>query len=322
MRVLVAGASGDVGREVVRALLERGDDVIALSRSPERAASVTALGARHVAASALEAEAVGRAVAEAEPEGVVDVMTALPRNGPMRASDLAATNRLRRVGSANLVAASRAAGVERLVGESIAFVYGYRTDAEITEDDPPAREEDVTPSYRPAIAAALEKESMVTAAGGTALRFGVFYGPSVGSTRFMVRMLRRGLMALPGGGRGVVPWIHVEDAAAAVIAALDDDDAGGRVLNVVDDEPATWSDVLGELADRLGTRRPRTVPMWLASLAMPYAAEFIGRSRLVVSNGRARAELGWKPEYPTFREGMAHVAAMASEQARGRTSGR
>jgi nucleoside-diphosphate-sugar epimerase len=256
-----------------------------------------------VVASAFDADAVSRAVEQAKPDAVVDLMTALPRNGPMRVSDLRPTNELRRTGSANLAAAARAHGAGKIVGESIAFVYGFRAgDAPATEEDVPAIEG--SSAFSEALRAAVEKERRIVDAGGIALRFGFFYGPGVGSTEYMLRMLRRRMMGLPGGGRGIAPLIHVEDAAAAVLAGLDHP-TGGQVYNVVDDEPTTWRAFVEELSSRLGTPRPYGVPMWLARLVAPYPADFIGRSRLTVSNEKAKRELGWKPEFPTFRDGIA-----------------
>jgi nucleoside-diphosphate-sugar epimerase len=137
---------------------------------------------------------------------------------------------------------------------------------------------------------------------GVVLRFGFFYGPEVGSTRFMIRLLKRRMMWLPGGGRGVGSWIHVDDGAAAVVAALEDA-PGGSVYNVVDDEPASMGEMAREIARTLSLPKPRNLPLWLARLAGPYAA-MLSSATLRVSNERIKSELGWAPEYPTFREGV------------------
>jgi nucleoside-diphosphate-sugar epimerase len=321
VRVLVAGATGDVGRPTVRRLLRDGHEVHALTRTPGKVRHLQRLGARAVVADMLDTDAVRGAVDTARPEAVVDLLTALPRRGPIRPSDLDATNRLRREATATLVEAARATGVRRYVAESIAFVYGYgdRGATPLTEEDAPAPADEVPRRYLPALRAALDKERRVTeeAPEGIALRFGLFYGPDAGSTRYMARMLRRRMLGLPGGGRGIVPWVHVEDVAAATVAALEHG-TPGTVYNVVDDEAASFRDFASALAMAAGLPRPYGVPEWLVRPVLPYAALFMSRTRLRVSNARAKRDLGWQPAFPTYRQGVVDVAASL----RGRTTGR
>jgi nucleoside-diphosphate-sugar epimerase len=195
--------------------------------------------------------------------------------------------------------------VRRIVGQSIVFVYGYRDhgSAPIHETRPPevgGRFDSVLAPLR------YMEDRLLRTAGleGVALRYGLFYSASSPSVTFMLRMLRRRMMRLPGGGTGVTPFIHIEDAAEATVRALEEAPAGA-VYNVVDDEPAAWRDFVGELARLHGTPPPGSVPLPVARLALPYAAYFMARVRLPVSNARAREELGWSPSHPTYREGLA-----------------
>jgi nucleoside-diphosphate-sugar epimerase len=316
MRILVAGGTGDVGLPLVRRLIAGGHEVVAMSRGRRSNAAIS-LGARSVVADALDLGAVRRAVREPEPEAIVDLLTALPRNGPTRPSHLEATNELRRVGSANLYRAAESAGVRRYVAESIVFVYGYEgRDRVWTESDPVGPATGSASRYSPALEAARGKERLVTEGSveGVALRFGLLYGPGAGSTLFMARMLGRRMLGLPGGGRGIVPWIHVEDAASAVVAALERGEPG-EVINVADDQPASFRAFASELADRIGTPRPYGIPTWLARPFVPYATLFMSGSRLRVSNEKAKNQLGWKPMFPTYREGLGDVAAALKDGA-------
>jgi nucleoside-diphosphate-sugar epimerase len=304
MRVLVAGASGAVGRPVTRQLVDAGHEVWAMTRSPGKQAELERLGARAVVADALDERAVRGAVEQARPEAIVHQLTALPRTGPTRLRHMRATNELRTAGTDNLIAAARAAGVRRMVGQSIVFIYGYEDHGEepITEDSPPAsggRFEEGLESLRYMEGRLLGTEGLE----GIALRYGVFYSAHSDTVEYMRRMVRRRMMALPGGGHGICPFIHLDDAASATARALE---AGrpGEAYNVVDDEPVEWADFLGELARQEGARPPRSVPLWLARLALPYAAYFMGRVRIVASNRKARAELGWAPRYPGYRDGL------------------
>lgn len=123
----------------------------------------------------------------------------------------------------------------------------------------------------------------------------------------MTRLLRRHLMALPGGGRGVGSWIHVEDGATAVVAVLENA-RSGSVYNVVDDEPASMAAIVTEMARTLGLPRPRNMPLWLARLGGRYGG-MVATATLRVSNAKIKRELEWSPSYPTYREGIATLRA-------------
>jgi nucleoside-diphosphate-sugar epimerase len=122
----------------------------------------------------------------------------------------------------------------------------------------------------------------------------------------MKRLLERRMFVLPGGGRGLVSWIHVEDGASAVVTALESAPAGS-IYNVVDDEPASMGSFVTEMARTSGLPGPRRVPLWVARLGGKYAG-MVSNATLRVSNERIKRELGWAPTYPTYKEGLATVA--------------
>ena len=139
MRVFVAGATGALGVPVVRLLVADGHEVVALTRSPSRASIVAKLGARPVIGNALDPESINAAVLSSAPDAVIHALTAIPKRGPLRASDLKATNKLRVVGTRHLLDAAIRAGARRIVVESMAFIYGYGDlgSKPLTEDTPP-----------------------------------------------------------------------------------------------------------------------------------------------------------------------------------------
>jgi nucleoside-diphosphate-sugar epimerase len=317
MRIFVAGATGAMGVPLVRQLVAAGHQVTGLTRSESKRALLEGLGATAAVADVFEPERLGAVLREARPEVVVHLLTALPKQGPMRPADLVATNRLRIEGTRNLVEAAIAAGARRLVAESIVLVYGYgdHGSAPLTEAHPVARVSP-RPWLQPTIDAGLALEETVLSAAragrieGVVLRFGFIYGPGSGSTEAAAAMVKKRRMPLLGDGSGVWSWIHVDDAAGATVAAIERG-RSGEVYNIVDDEPVTWRDYLGHFARLLGAPKPFRVPLWLVRWVSPYAAISLS-GRFPVSNEKARRELGWRPAYPTYREGLATMVAGAS----------
>lgn len=308
MRVFVAGATGAVGLPTVEALIGAGHEVIGLTRSPAKATLLKGRGASAAHADVLDADAITDAVAAALPDAVVQVLNALPKNGPRRARDVDATNQLRSHGTRNLLDAAASVGARRYIAESMigGYAYGGIGQGLITEEQPFTQS--APAELQPAIDGLRSLEDQVrqaTSQGrveGVILRFGAFYGPEVASTRFWAKLLRRHLLPLPGGGSNRLSYLHVDDAAAAVVAALARG-VPGEAYNIVDDQPATTSDFVREMARVIGAPQPFAVPLWVGRLAGGYAARFWDVS-LPVSNAKAKTELGWQPRYPTYREGL------------------
>jgi nucleoside-diphosphate-sugar epimerase len=314
MRVFVAGASGAIGRRIVGRLVGAGHRVAGLTRSSEKVQTIEGLGASALIGDALDGGRMDELFAEFKPEGVVQVLNALQQRGPMRPSEMNATNEMRTKGTRNLLAAALAHGTRRYVAESMVFIYGYGDHGpEPVDEDHPVMTNTEFEQFRPALDAlvSLERQVLDASAGsieGVVLRYGLFYGPGIGSTEFMAKLLKRRLFGLPGGGTAIGSWIHIDDGAAAAVAALESD-RSGEIYNVVDDEPTTLRAFATELAARRGLPKPYRVPMWTTRL-MGKQMQLTATSRLPVSNAKIRRELGWRPSYPTYKEGIATLAAM------------
>jgi nucleoside-diphosphate-sugar epimerase len=139
MKVLVAGATGALGRQLVPLLVASGHEVTGMTRSPEKRELIRELGAVPVVADGLDADAVARAVGQSEPEVIVHQLTSLSGSLDMRHfdRDFELTNRLRTEGTDHLLAAGRAVGVERFVAQSFAgWPYARSGPAVKTEEDP------------------------------------------------------------------------------------------------------------------------------------------------------------------------------------------
>lgn len=298
MKVFVAGATGAVGWPLVRRMLESGHEVVGMTRSPEKARALEQAGARAAVCDALDRDAVIAAVRSAAPDALVHQLTDLPASHSTKG--YAANDRIRREATPHLLDAAREAGVQRLVAQSIAFLYapgpGLATEGDATADGPEPWDRSVE--------IMLGVERAVVGAGGLALRYGFFYGPGTwyapdGSVAAEVRRRRYPVV---GTGRGVFSFIHVDDAASATMAALERGAPG--VYNVVDDDPAPLREWLPAYAQSLGAPKPMRVPKLVARAAAgPLAAEWATGLR-GASNAKARAELGWEPRHPSWREGF------------------
>ena len=308
MKVFVAGASGVIGRPTVRQLVAAGHEVVGMTRRQERAEEIRQAGAKAVVCDVFDDEALRQAVVAAEPEVVLHALTALPARFDPKSDYLAATNRVRSEGTRNLVAAAEAAGARRIVAESVAFF--YEPEGSWVKDegaplfrDPPGR-------FAAACEALQTLEREVLESGrleGLVLRFGWFYGPGTyydcGGTIAEETLKRRN--PIVGKGDGNFSHVHVEDAAAAYVAAVERGSPG--IYNVVDDEPAPQREWLPVYARALGAKPPRRVPAWLARLfagkdLVSAAVEMRG-----ASNAKAKRELGWTPGHPSWRQGFAEA---------------
>ncbi len=312
MKILVAGATGAIGKQLVPRLLGDGHEVAAISRSAARSAEIASMGATPHLADALDPEQVAQAVAEAEPEAIVHELTALAGSLDMRHfdRDFALTNRLRTEATDHLLSAGRAAGVRRFIAQSYAGWPYARVGGPVKTEDDPLDPEPVEQMKR-ALAAIRHLEAAVTGAEwteGIVLRYGGLYGPGTslapgGEHRELIR--KRGFPVV-GDGAGVWSFVHVADAADATARAITQGRRG--IYNVVDDEPAPVSEWLPAVAAVLGAKKPRHVPRWLGRLAAGEVAVVMMTEVRGASNGKAKRELGWRPAHPSWRQGVVETA--------------
>jgi nucleoside-diphosphate-sugar epimerase len=313
MRIFVAGATGAVGKRLVPRLVDGGHEVVGTTRSDTKADELRAAGAEPAVVDILDADAVRSAVAKAQPEVVVHQATALSGMGTnMRRfdADFALTNRLRTEGTDNLLAAAHRAGVRRFVAQSFTGWPNARVGGPVkTEEDP--LDADPPKACRATIAAIRYTEATVPAAEGIegiVLRYGGFYGPgtSLWPGGVHVEMVRKRRFPIIGRGTGIWSLVHIDDVAAATLAAVDRGAPG--LYNIVDDEPAPISEWLPYLARALGAKPPRHVPVWLGRLVGGDLAVSVMNEIRGSSNAKAKRELDWQPKYPTWRQGFTEMA--------------
>lgn len=301
-RVLLAGATGVVGRALVPLLRERGHHVTALVRDPSRAAGLDPDGV--VVADALDAAAVRSAVRSARPDTVVHQLTALRASA---AEGQRLTARLRTEGTGHLIAAAAEAGAGRFVAQSIAFATAPVGGPVLTEDaalylDAP------DPGWALTVRAVADLERQVLGAGalsGTVLRYGTLYGPGTlyHRTGTVGGLVARGRLVRPESAAGVTSFLHVADAARAAVAAVESDADG--VFNIADDEPAAADVWVPEYARLLGAPQPRVVPAGLTERMLGWFTGHQLTAMRGAANDRARQNLGWKPSVPSWRAALA-----------------
>jgi 2-alkyl-3-oxoalkanoate reductase len=327
MKIMLAGASGAMGRALVPLLVRAGHDVVGMVQRPRSVEVVHALGAEPRTVDALDAEAVLRCFRETRPQVVIHQLTAIPAALDMRHfdRDFALTNLLRTEGTRNLLAAAVDVGATHFLAQSFAgWTYGrsrngrkavatkpgtkLKTEEDPLDPDPPAKLRSTLDAQK-ALERAVLSESRIT---GTVLRYGPFYGPhtSIAKDGSIVQAVRRRKLPLVGEGAGVWSFVHIDDAASATAAAVES--GRGGVYNVVDDEPAPVSEWLSFLAHCAHAQPPRQVSAWMARLLIGEHAVAMMNEIRGVSNAKIKRELGWTPRWPTWRDGFRDVLKNAS----------
>jgi nucleoside-diphosphate-sugar epimerase len=307
MRVLVAGATGVIGRPLVKQLSAAGHEVLGTTRSPERAEAVRGLGAEPVVVDARDTDALRAAVIDARPEVVINQLTNLPPKLDYKrpAETFGPTTELRGKVGPVLAGAAAESGARRLIVQSVCFLYASTGKRAHAEDDGLIDLPPELPAAQGAIALETLERSTLETPGieGVVLRYGFFYGPgsAYASDGGWAGDARKRRLPIVGKGTGIFSFIHMDDAVSATIAALD---RGSGIYNVCDDDPGPMSEWLPAYAEALGAKRPRRVPVWLASLVGGKQAAVMSTALEGASNEKAKRELGWQPRYPSWRQGF------------------
>lgn len=286
-RIFVAGATGVLGRRVVPALVAAGHSVTANVRNAAAGRVAQDAGARAATVDLFDPAATLRLADDHDV--IVNVATAIPTGAAAaRKSGWAMNDRIRREASANLAAAMAHAG-GRYICESITFPYVDRGDEWIDES--------VERTYfwgnESCIAAEAAAASVTTAGGiGVVLRFAMFFADDSAHITTFRTVARRGFFGLPGRPDSRTSFIHIDDAASAVVAALD---APAGVYNVAEADPALRSDHAAAAARAVGRRRLRHVPTAVVRLGGEGLIS-LARSQRISSAALTEAT-GWSAQH-------------------------
>lgn len=290
MKILLTGATGVIGRAAMPYLVAAGHDVTAVYRSDDDRSWLEEAGARPLAASLFDPEAVRRATAGIDT--VAHFATSIPKQSDMKTRSCWAMNdRLRTKATSHLVDAALEQGAGRFVQESISFFYADGGDSWLDESSPIAPAWDVLDS-------ALDAEGHVERfrrGGGTGvvLRMARLYGPGRTSGDY-IEGVRNRAIPIVGRGDNYVSSLHIDDARTALVAALTAPDG---VYNVGDDHPMTWADNLVALSRTLGAPEPRRIPALLARVVVGNVSNLLTLSHRI-SNQAFREATGWSPSHP------------------------
>lgn len=302
MRVFVAGATGVLGRRLLRRFRERGHRVIGLARSAENEATIGSLGGEPRRGDLFDVESIVRAAKGVDV--VIRAATAIPRSVRFRPKDWAVNDRIRREGTRSLTEAAARIGATMYIQEGIVWIAQPETGEAFDEASP------VAP--RLWYESAADAESIAHEAGRrhgfqvATLRYGMFYGADAAQTRLMGESLLRRRLPILGRGDAVWSCIHLDDAAGAIVAAAEAGRSG--LWHVVDDRPVTMAEFLRTFAAAVEAPEPKHAPAWLARLFVGRSAVSFLTASTRTTSAAIRRDLGWAPRFPTIREGLVQVA--------------
>lgn len=309
MRIFIAGASGVLSRATIRQAVARGHEVVGLVRSEDKARVVRALDAEPRIGDIFDPAFVRQAARGAD--AIMHLATAIPQKHRTARADWLANDRLRREGTRNLIDAARGAHIHAYIQQSVAFVYGDRDGAWVTEDQAPRPD--------PGLRSAVDAERMVLDAyadfglPGVVLRGATLYAGDAWHTRALLDQVKQRQLPIIGSGEQYWHYIYVEDMARACVRAAENP-APGEIFFVADDWPFHARDFLNYLAAQLHAPPPLQMPLAPAQLFLGQRATALARS-VRYRTDKIKKMLGWTPRYPTYREGFAEILTQVGVRA-------
>jgi nucleoside-diphosphate-sugar epimerase len=305
-RIFIVGATGVLGRRLVRDFRATGHEVAALARSERNVKDLELWGATPRAGDVFDVDSLAAAMGDADV--VIHAATSFRGVRRLNPRTLETNNRLRIEGTRNVLEAAKAVGVSHVLKESIVWV-ARPDDGSPFDEASPANPDAVTRS-------AFEAETMTAAAASadlrtTRLRLGFLYAHDSEQTRAFAQGLARGRMGTLG--RGDAPWamLHADDASSAFVAAVERQAVG--LWHIVDDRPITSFEVLSQMAQALGAKAPKRLPRWLARLAVGSGAVEFFTNPMSTSSAPFQKATGWRPRHPSFQEGLQELLERWSE---------
>jgi nucleoside-diphosphate-sugar epimerase len=306
MEIFIAGATGVLGRRVVKLFVDRGHSVTGLARSVQNETFLRNHNARIARTDILDREAITEHVKRHD--AVLHLATKIPTGAKPTRDDWKMNDMLRTAGAENLIHASLQAGVRVYVQESIAHLYNRRDGADVDETSPLGTDLPFMLESALTMEKIIEKNVRENHLPAITLRFGGFYAADAHNSKSMIEGVKRKKMPVIGKGEYYWNLIHADDAAEAVVAAVENHNGNtGRAYNVCDDQPVTMKDLLYAIAEMTNSPEPASLPVLLARIVLGNDTLHFLQVSQRVSNRLAKSALVWKPAYPSFREGLRQV---------------
>jgi nucleoside-diphosphate-sugar epimerase len=311
MKIFVAGATGAIGRPLLIQLLAKGHDVVALTRSSEKAKDLAKQGVEPAIVDIFDADAVKTAIVQAQPNVVIEQLTSYPKTYTRESMSAAAAlnTRIRLEGGANVLAAAQAAGVQRYLRQSIAF-WGIPGAGLADETTPLALEASPAVAADAHVVTEIERRLLETPAlEGIVLRYGFFYGTGTwfAPDGDVGNQVRQQQFPIVGKGEGVWSWLHIEDAAIATVAAAEQGNPG--IYLIANDHPLEVREWLPAFAHWLNAPPPPQISIEAALQAGGADAVYYGTQMRGASNAKAKRELNFQPRSLEWLVGTAVVPA-------------
>ncbi|MEJ2710847.1 MAG: NAD(P)-dependent oxidoreductase [Anaerolineales bacterium] len=302
MRAFISGATGVLGRRVVRLLIADGHQIVGLSRSQANTDWLTQHGAQARRGDLFNQDEICDFASDCD--AVLHLATSIPTKSKTTPADWATNDCIRRQGTQIMLQAALRNNCDLFLTQSVSLIYGDHNSDWVDENTPiPAQQPEVLQS-------AVDLERIVQKAASErnlpaiVLRFGRFYCYDSAQTQGMFEMIRQGRFPVIENGAAYWSIINVDDAAKAVLKAMENYENGlGQIFNVSDDEPVSLRDQINYIAEILGVIKPAQVPISVARRRLaPGSIEMLLTS-IRCRNQLVKEKLNWAPQYPTYREG-------------------
>jgi len=302
MNIFIAGGTGAIGRVLIPLLVHAGHQVVALTRSSDRASQLEQMGAAPVVGDVYDRSRLARLLSESKAEIVIQQLTAF---GTKDGDPYAETMRVRTEGTRNLVSAARAARVRRFIAQSISFICSP-SGSGLTDEETPLHLDasSAVRAFAEAVAS-LERQTLeASGMAGTVLRYGWFYGPgtSYDPEGAIPSAIRKGSYPIVGVGAGTYSFINLSDAAAATVKVLSKEVSG--IYNIVDDSPIRLSEWLPFVAKLLDAPAPGHMDEATAREKLGDVRVYYMNEQRGASNAKAKREFNWQPALPSCRPGF------------------
>lgn len=295
MKIIIAGATGAIGRPLIRLLSNHNHDVYGITQSPTKIPLLEQYGAHPIVLDVLNREEVLKQMKVIKPDVVIDMLTSLPKEYTPAAMRAAAPRdaQIRIEGGANLLQAAELYHVERYIAQSAAFWYAPRPG--LADENAPFAIH-ATPGISAGVKnyMEIERRTLQAKLEGIPLRFGFFYGPGTwfNPDGNMADQVKNQKFPIIGNGDGFWNFVHIEDAAQAILLALG---AKPDVYNIVNDQPSQLKEWLPAFARFVGAPAPLHLTDKEGETELSADSVYYATKLRAASNTKAKRDLLFKP---------------------------